>query len=605
MNLEFFKDPKLQDFPHTSLAKLFWARVAKGHNKIAAQEQVDGQWKNWTWYFLAQEVERVSRALHALGIQNGDIVGICLPTSLTWEIIDFALASLGAISCSLYERNLVEENIQLINFCKTKAIFVEDDLFVQNLKPPSPHLKKIILLQKKQKSKIEHPQMIAWDQFINLPKEPSSLNLEKSILQTSLDSPHTIVFTSGTTDLPKGVLLNNRNFVSVILKLKIRIWGFSPKMLMHLPFSHVLQRTALYRRLTSGFISVYPEKTHKIESQISEIPTHILVTVPRVLEKLQKRFLKKMEELPQFFKRVTQWALEVNLHWLRFWNKTKPFAFRFFHWVALFILNRFRKTIFGSRLRVIACGGAPLDESLERFYWAIGIKLFQGYGLTETTAPISVNTPKTFRFGTVGKPLKGIDVKIGEGEEILIRGESVFSEYFNNPKATQEALRDGWFHTGDLGEMDDDGFLKIKGRKKDLIVLSTGKKVVPTPIEFYFQKIPGVEEACVIGDGYPYLCAILFVLDRNHMNKIKLKLEEKRQEYNKDKAHFEKVQKIGVVPEIPSVENLGLTPTLKLRRQAILKRFQSLIQELYEQPNDQQKGKQSTIDKGTPHIHLY
>ena len=413
----------------------------------------------------------------------------------------------------------------------------------------------------------------------------------------------TIIYTSGTTGPPKGVMLSHANVVANVLELS-RVFDFDhrDKVLSLLPLSHIFERVAHYLMFYCGVSIAYAESIEKVPVNMQEVKPTVVACVPRFFEKLHDRVMESRQLSSGLKRTLGEWAFGVGerhtRHVLQGTSPPPGLAFQRFL-ASKLVFSKLQQRI-GGRLRFFISGGAPLDPSLAEFFLSAGILVLEGYGLTETSPVIAVNVPNCFRFGTVGQPLPGLEVRIAEDGEVLTRGPSVMLGYYNRPEETREVIKEGWFHTGDIGHLDPDGFLKITDRKKDLIVTAGGKNVAPQPIERLLKSSPVLLNAVVLGDRRPYLCALVVpnpdaitdharerglsfesygeLLQSPQIREFLMNAVEKT---TAGLASFETVKKVIPVEKDFTIEDGELTPTLKVKRRVVEKRFKNAIEALY------------------------
>ncbi len=414
----------------------------------------------------------------------------------------------------------------------------------------------------------------------------------------------TIIYTSGTTGEPKGAMLTHRNFVSNVLGAceVVPITGDGTAMCF-LPLSHVFERMLDYAYLYRGATIAYAESIEKLKDNFLEVNPHCFGAVPRVYEKVFARIMNKVESGSSLKKQLFHWAVATGKERLSYEQKAAPVpaGLAFAAKVAdKLVLGKIRHAL-GKRFRYAVSGGAPLSSELAEFFWGAGVTIYEGYGLTETSPVICVNGPHAWRLGTVGRPIPGVEVRIAEDGEILTRGPHVMKGYFNKPEATAEAIDpQGWFHTGDIGQFDSDGYLKITDRKKDLIVLASGKKAAPQPIETELKKSAYVSLPIVLGDRHKFLAALIVPnferlkeeaaqkgisfdpLTIDASPAIRALFQKEIDEYNADKPHHEQIRAFALLPADLSVEDGTITPTLKVKRRILETRYQGLIEKMYQ-----------------------
>ena len=414
----------------------------------------------------------------------------------------------------------------------------------------------------------------------------------------------TIIYTSGTTGEPKGAMLTHSNFVSNVVSCcsVIPITADATAM-SFLPLSHVFERMLDYAYLYRHSTIAYAESIDKLKDNLLEVNPHCFGAVPRVYEKVHARILEKAERGGAFKKKIFAWALRVGRERLACEERGEappPSLARRARIADRLVFSKIRHAL-GSRFRFAVSGGAPLSRDLAEFFLGAGVTIYEGYGLTETSPVVTVNGPRAWRLGTVGRPIPGVEVSIAPDGEILSRGPHIMKGYFQKPGATAEVIdAEGWFHTGDIGTLDADGFLAITDRKKDLIVLAGGKKAAPQPIENELKKSPFVGLPIVIGDRQKFL-AVLIVPNFDRLKEwaaasnrkvdwtqvdadaeIRRLFQRELDTYNADRPHHEQIRAFAVLPQDLTIEDGSITPTLKVRRRILENRYQGLIEGMYQ-----------------------
>jgi long-chain acyl-CoA synthetase len=417
------------------------------------------------------------------------------------------------------------------------------------------------------------------------------------------DDVATIIYTSGTTGEPKGAMLTHSNFVSNVLSgCEVVPFTADAVALSFLPLSHVFERMLDYAYLHKGASIAYAESVDKLADNFKEVNPHCFGAVPRVYEKVHARIMAKVEAGSPIKRKLFAWAVAVGAQRVPYVTSGQPLPAALARKAAIADALVFKKirAALGARFRFAVSGGAPLSEELAAFFVGAGVAVYEGYGLTETSPVIAVNGPGRWRVGTVGKPLRGVEVRIAPDGEILSRGPHIMKGYFNKPDATREAIDpEGWFHTGDIGEIDADGFLSITDRKKDLIVLAGGKKAAPQPIENALKHSPFVGMPIVIGDRQKFLAALIVPnFDRLKewatANRKAVRLDAidadpavralfqgEIDAYNRDRPHHEQIRAFALLPSELTIEDGSVTPTLKVKRRTIETRYRDLIEGMY------------------------
>ncbi len=569
------------------------------HDKLLNTKRGD-KWESFSTDEFASRVRRLALALHSLGIKNRDTVAYVGQSSSEWTIIDMAILNCGAIGIPIYTTQSVNQVEFILKNSGAKAIFVGAEELYTRLKDAidaagvklvigffekvgdSPH-NLISLLQEGAEIDNENPELF---QQIRDRIEP--------------DDVATIIYTSGTTGDPKGVMLTHSNLVSNVAAC-LRIFDFYGKddvMLTYLPPSHIFERMILYVYQYSGVQIYYAESIEKLADNLKEVKPMVMTTVPRMLEKVFERVNAMVETLPAPRKTIFKWAIKVAKQFDTEGNNSAVYMIKYK--IANALVFKKLRLGFGGRIRMLVAGGAALNPELGRIFTAAGMPVLQGYGLTETSPVISVNRLGRNRMGSIGEIIPGVEVKIAEDGEILVRGPNVMKGYYKNEKATKEVFYDGWFRTGDIGYIDKDGFLYITDRKKDFIKTSGGKYIAPQLIEQRLARSKYIEQAIVVGDKRKFASALLFpnwealraFAEGRH---IKYSTDEEllthpdvRKIYddvingvNKTLAQWETIKKYEIIPGILTIDNDQLTPTLKVRRRNIEQRYSDLIEEFY------------------------
>lgn len=547
----------------------------------------------------AREVSRLvaglASGLEKLGIAKGDRVGLVSGNRPEWHVVDFALHHLGAVNVPIYTTLLPSQMGHILRDSGAKVCIAETpELLAKVLeaKTTCPALARVVLMEGQPPEGI-----LSWAEVLEpLGEEEAVQVLEGMAARVGPEDLATIIYTSGTTGEPKGAMLTHDNFVfDARSAASVQDWPpYKEVALSFLPLSHVLERLVDYILFLYGATIAYCGILEAGEA-LRRIRPHIFTAVPRFYEKVYDRIMAEGAHGSPLKQKIFRAAIEEALRAFR--SGKKGLKYRVFD--AL-VYKKIRAA-FGGRLRFSISGGAPLPVHIGEFLHAIGIYVLEGYGLTETSPVISVNTTRRVKLGTVGPPIPGVEVKIAEDGEILTRGRHVMKGYWNKPEATREAIDpEGWFHTGDVGEMDEEGYLRITDRKKDILVTAGGKNIAPQPIENQLKTSPFVENAVLFGDRKPYVVALLVpnfeeltrwaqargisVENREALLAHPAVVELYQgivDEVNRNLARFETVKKFRLLPQPFTMDGGELTPTLKVKRRVILERFGHLIEAMY------------------------
>lgn len=560
-------------------------------------------WRSLSWNEVLAEVTLLSEAFKKLDIREGDRVALLSNTRHEWTLYDIAVMSLGAVTVPIYQSNTSEDVEHILKDSQTKAILVEDSTQLEKVlrvRNQLPDLKQIILLE----GQVMGEGVVTHSDFRNGAKGIES-DFGSRIRNITIDHLATLVYTSGTTGKPKGVMLTHENLLGEIRALIDRVCVRGEDIgLLFLPLAHILARVVQWYQLTVGFEHAYAESVEKLGENIGEIRPHFIVCVPRIFEKIHTNMMAQVEAGSSLKKSIFNFAHETGLAYSRCLQNKKPVpaGLKFKYAIASkLVFSKLHKKL-GGRIRFFVSGGAPLSRDICEFFHGAGLLILEGYGLTETTAAINANGLEDYCFGSVGKPVLGAEEKIAEDGEILVRGSMVAKGYWNRPDASAEVFdKDGWFHTGDIGEFNKSGFLKITDRKKDIIVTAGGKNIAPQNIENLIKTHPLISQVVIHGDKRKFLSALitlnpeelpkkaaeLGIASRDPMaiaNDPKMKDVVKGivEDFNKTLASYETIKKFAILDKDFTIEGGELTPTLKVKRKVINERFKSIFDAFYE-----------------------
>jgi long-chain acyl-CoA synthetase len=554
-------------------------KTASGWEPISAQE-------------FAAEVYALTGALRSWRISRGDRVAILSENRHEWVAADFACLLLGAVVVPVYTTLTAEQTAYILADSGARAIFVSTESHLHKVLSilPSTCVEKVVVMDE-----IEHDRAIAVSSLIREHGNVGSADLGRD---TEPEQLATIIYTSGTTGTPKGVMLTHANLAANI-NYSLRGFGFCEglRCVSFLPLSHVTARSVDLGLLHSGVTLAHLPQIDQLPKALLEVRPHILLSVPRVYEKVHTQVELKAARFPS--KQIYRWAVRTGRkHRDEILSGQTPSAMAW-KLANTLVFSKVQAGI-GGRVQTFISGGAPLGRELAEWYADMGLRIHEGYGLTETSPVIAVNTPNAHRVGSVGKPLGNVEVRIAEDGEILVRGPSVFHGYWNKPEETRAAFVDGWFKTGDIGRIDEDGFLYVTDRKKDLLKTSGGKFIAPQPIESSLKHHPWVAEAIVIGDKRKFPSVLIVPnfaaveeyaraegavfssrAELTRIPEIQSQFGAVIEDVNENLAQFEKLKKFRLLPEELSAANGTLTASLKLRRRAIEDHYSSVIEEMY------------------------
>ena len=552
-------------------------------------------WKSYSSQDFITISNNVSRSLLKLGLKPNDKVAIIVPVNQPkWHFLDIGILQIGAQNVPLYA-TLSEKDYQyVLNHSDSKYCFIAGDDIYEKVKKVQDKT------QLKEVYRIDRQSDIGWESFLKLGKDEKSQakveELKKSIKPKDLA---TIIYTSGTTGTPKGVMLSHHNIVENIKATadRLNIEGPGKKTISYLPVSHVFERTAGYYSQMMGFSTYFAESIELLGDNIREVSPSMMAVVPRLLEKIFDKIVDKGSNLTGLKKRLFFWALALG-------EKYEPYEKNgsWYH----FKLKIARKLIFvkwqealGSNLEFMISGSAPLQPRLIKVFTAAGIPVYEGYGMTESSPGATLNDLRnnSLKIGSVGKALKGIEIKIADDGEILMKGHCIMQGYYKRDDLTAETIKNGYLHSGDIGEIDSEGFLKITDRKKEIFKTSGGKYIAPTVIESQLKKSRFIEQVMVIGEAQKMPAALIQINfeyvnewikrkgyevdDLQNSNELRNRIQQEIDVCNKDFGKWEQIKKFEITKEEWTATSGHLTPTLKMKRKIILEKHKNLYNKIY------------------------
>jgi len=574
----------------------------------AIQRKVNDVYKGITYKELKEETDLFAFGLKELGLKKNDSVAIISENRPEWVYADFAMQLLGIINVPLYP-SLTSDSIEyILNDSEAKAIIVSTGFqlnkvlkIVKNCK----HIKHIIIFNDLEDGD-DKEKIVTFKEVQEKGKKLKKSNpelLEKTSKEISQNDVCTIIYTSGTTGEPKGVILTHRNIISNVNgALEIFPITKDDIFLSFLPLCHIFERMAgYYTAFAAGCTIYYAESIEKVATNLQEAKPTLMTSVPRLFERIQSRIIKNVESQSTTKQKIFYWALEIGKQFVAAKKKGSiPFTLSAKHRIAdKLVFTKLRERT-GGRLRFFISGGAALSKELGEFFEAVGIQIVEGYGLTESSPVIAANRPDDYKFGTVGKPLPGVEIKIASDGEILARGPNIMQGYFKKKRETEETVVDGWLHTGDIGVFDSEGFLMITDRKKHLFKTSAGKYIAPTPIENIFLTSKYIDQFVLIGDRRMFLSALI-VPDYEALKeyadahkiaysseseltgneKIYKLIEDDMSKLQKKLANYERVRKFALLDKPFTIETGEITPSLKIKRKVVEEKYNYLIEQMY------------------------
>ncbi len=593
--------------PATLTAIFFGATDRYRSRPAALRAKREGRWQPISYADLYDRVHAASAGLLDLGLVPGDRVAILSENRPEWAIIDYACLAARCADVSVYATLPAKQVEYILRDSGAVAVCVSTRAQldkIQAIRPTLPALQHVIAFE----PELHGPEVIGFDALLSRGRAARGKwpKWREEALQVRPDDLATLIYTSGTTGDPKGVMLTHGNITSnVVASIPCLTVTDRDECLSLLPLSHIFERMAgHYLMFEAGVVINYAEGFDAVSANLLEVRPTICCAVPRLYEKIYARALEAASTGSRITRKIFFWARRVGEQWtgLRLEGKAIPIDLKFARLVAdRLVFSKLRARV-GGRLRFFISGGAPLSPEIARFFYAAGLPILEGYGLTETSPVIAVNTPDHLKIGTVGRPIPGVEVKIAADGEILTRGPHVMKGYYKKPEATAEVIeKDGWFHTGDVGVIDKDGFLVITDRKKDILITSGGKNIAPQPIESRLKTNPFFAEVVMIGNRRHFPSALVVpsfeALEKwaraqglafRNREELVAKPEvvghyqELVAELTTEFAQFEKIKKVSLLAREFSLEAGELTPTLKVKRRVVEERYKVLIDKMYE-----------------------
>jgi long-chain acyl-CoA synthetase len=591
-------------FPH-----LFFQQVNTQRNRIALRRKEYGIWNRITWHEYGQMVNETAAGLIRAGLQPGERVAILGDNRPEWLICHLAAMTIGCVTCGVYSTNSPEGVAYVVGHSESKLLFVENEEQVDKVLrifADLPQLKKVVVWDPKGLWGFTHESIMFFGEFL---KQGGAYLLEQPGCVTArmdaIDPQDTamMIYTSGTTGPPKGAMISHNN----ILHLTDAFTQAVPinqddELLSYLPLAHIYENLlSVFQAIYSGGTVNFVESIDTLPHNLREISPTIFASVPRIWEKFVSMIEIRMSDSTILKRALYRLAVKVGLRYIRLQKKTSQrFLWSLLYWPLYgLVLYHLKRQLGLERVRYGVCGAAPASPELFEYYNALGVPLREGYGQTESTGVIAIQRIDRPRWGYVGEPIPGVDVKIAEDGEILAKGQNVFQGYYKNPELTAETINNGWLHTGDVGAMDN-GFLKILDRKKDIIITAGGKNITPAFIENKLKFSSYIQDAVVIGDRRKFLTALILIdednvtkyaqdkripfttfADLTQNEEIQKLIHTEVQEVNKTLSRVETVKKFSLLPRRFYEEDGDVTPTKKVKRAFLEKRYADLIENLY------------------------
>ena len=568
--------------PVRTIGQLWREAIGAGRTRPAYLVEHNDRWEEVSWDEAGVVVEELANGLLALGVRKGDVFGILARTSLEWALFDYALARVGAVGAAIYANSSPKDCRYVLDHSDAVGVLVEDE--GQQAKIADVPLAHVLTFA-------------GLDDLRARGREFAAANpkaLAEAEAQVGEEDLFTFIYTSGTTGPPKACMIRHRNYYEMATCVD-RVPDFAldeDVMLLYLPLAHNFGRLMHLLGAHKGYTTAFcPDPLRVAEAMPAVRPT-LLPSVPRLYEKVHTAVVAQFEQVHGPRRRLLDWALVVGrrVSVLRQRGEPVPRGLALKHRLADRLVYSKVKNRLGGRLRLGISGGAPLAKEIAEFFHSIDILIIEGWGLTECTTAASVNRPSHFRFGTVGPALPGCEVDVGEDGELLIRSPTVFAGYYKDEEATREVLgEDGWLRSGDVGAIDDDGFITITDRKKDILITAGGKNVAPANLENALKTAPLVSQALVLGDRLPYVAALITVdpaiADGLPQEEVERRVQAVVDQVNGELSRFEQIKRFCVLRRDFTAEDDEVTPTLKLKRRVVAQHFAREIEDLYSSSN--------------------
>jgi long-chain acyl-CoA synthetase len=574
-----------------TIPQLWQQAISAGRGHPAYLVERNGRWDEVSWREAGTAVDEFASGLLALGVGKGDAFAILGRNALEWTLFDFALAAVGAISTPIYASSAPRDCLYILEHSESVGVLIEDESFRPKVEGFAGRVLAYGDLDDLRARGREHAAA-----------HPGALAEATAAIHE--DDLFTYIYTSGTTGPPKGCMIRHRNHHAMATKSDAYPESATEgdTMLLYLPLAHTFGRTMQLSGAHRGYTIAFLADPLRAAEVLPRIRPTVLPTVPRLFEKVHTIVLSHLSELTGLKRTIADWSLGVGRAWSERVQRGEPVP----PWLALrqriadrLVFAKIRRQAGFDRLRYSNSGGAPLSGEIAAFFHALGILIVEGYGLSECTTAATVNHQSSFKFGTVGQAMPGVELQIADDGEILVRSDTVFAGYLKDSEATAAALdADGWLHTGDVGELDDEGFLTITDRKKDILVTAGGKNVAPQNLENDLKMSRFVSQAIVLGDRRPYVAALVTLdeaevrreleldgsLPENPLHgdpRVRALLQTAVDDVNRDRSRYEQIKRFAILPRDFTIETDELTPTLKLKRRAVQENFAAEIDALY------------------------
>jgi long-chain acyl-CoA synthetase len=593
-----------------TVPKLFWHQVRQRAGKTAFREKKLGIWRATTWTEYGERARATGLGLVALGLQKGDVVSILAETIPEWLYADMGTLGVGGVTNGIYPTDSAKQVDYILNDSRSKFLFVEDeeqlDKYLE-VRERVPHLAKVIVFDMEGLAEFEDPMVMSFEELLALGQAHDKVHpneWEHLVQGSEAEELAILVYTSGTTGPPKGAMLSHRNIIFQLVNAD----AFIPivpegEQLAFLPLCHVAERTfTAFLPLRSGAIANFAESIDTVPENIREVSPHTYFAVPRIWERFYSGIAIRMKEATWLGRAAYGWAIGVGMKVAEAQLEGRPVGggLKFAHWLAdLLVLDNIKRALGLHRVKFAGTGAAPISPDLIKWYRALGIDMREVYGQTENCG-LATGMPDKIKLGTVGVAAPNTEVKISPEGEILLKGPHVFMGYLNQPEKTADTVKDGWLHTGDVGYIDNEGYVKITDRMKDIIITAGGKNITPSEFENQLKFSPYVSDAVVIGDKRKFL-SCLVMIDYDNVAKyaqdlnvpftdfaslcrtkeVQALIEGEIEKVNKNFARVETIKKFRLIEQQLTAEDDEVTPTMKLKRKFVSEKYKALIDGMY------------------------
>jgi len=590
---------------------LFWNRVTTHASNVALREKDFGIWNEVTWEQYGEQARLIGLGLKALGMRRGDICSIASEINKEWIFADLGIICAGGVSNGVYPTDASNQVEYLINDSGTRFYFAEDEEQldkVLEVRERTSTLQKIIIFDMEGLRSFDDAQCMSLDQLVDLGREYLTRHPNvwaEEIEAAKPDDLMILTYTSGTTGMPKGAMISQRNMLVMLNYLKEGLDAHAgDEQLGFLPLAHIAGRLFYtFSPLQSLATVNLVESLETTVQDIQEVSPTLHFAVPRVWEKQYSTVAIKLKEATALGRLAYEWAIATGYRAASYrkQNKALPGALKVLNGIADFlVLRNVRKALGINKSRRLFTGAAPIAPDLINWYWALNRPMFEVFGQTENTGLVTINTPQHCRIGSVGKPIADVQIRISDQGEILIKGDSVIDGYWGKPEKTAETIIDGWLHTGDVGRIDEDGFIYLIDRMKDIIITAGGKNITPSEIENQLKFSPFISDAVVVGDKRPYLTCLIMIDQENvtkfaqdedvvftnylslcHTREVNDLIGREIENVNQKFARAETIKQYRLIDQLLDAEDEELTPTMKLKRKVVNVKYADLIDSMY------------------------